>query len=101
MLEAYDRKRAALRDLLTPEEYDSVDMTASWTANNLRQAMAKFQPTEEEFQIIFREWRKQDENLAAIFAKGEADPGNDRVFAAIEKKLSPERYAKYREAWWK
>jgi hypothetical protein len=101
VIEAYERKRTALRELLTSEEYETVDMTASWTADNLRQAMVKFQPTEDEFKIIFREWRTQDERLAGIFARGEADPGNEQVFAAIEKQLSPERYAKYRETWWK
>lgn len=101
VLEVYDRKRADLRAVLSPEEYERVDMTTSWTADNLRRAMTKFQPTEEEFRLVFREWRTQDENLAAIFAKGDPDPGNKHVFANIEKILGPERYAEYRATWWK
>lgn len=100
IIDAYERKRAALRSLLTEEEYDFVDMTVSWTAENLRRAMTHFHPTEQEFRIIFREWRAQDENLAAIFARREPDPGNVHVFAAIARLLPPERYAQYRATWW-
>jgi len=101
ILEAYERRKNELRNLLTPDEYELVEMTASWTANNLRRAMSKFEPTEEEFRVIFREWRHQDENLANIFAKGEPDPGKEHVFASIKNLLTPERYTLYRETWWK
>lgn len=101
IIELYDREREALHALLTPEQYELADMTVSWTADNLRRAMAKFQPTEEEFRLIFREWRAQDENLAVIFANGGPDPGNQHVFEHIASLLTPERYALYRESWWK
>ena len=100
VVESYARKREALNSLLTPEEYELVDLTTSWTANNLRRAMTKFQPTEEEFRAIFRAWRAQDEQLAAIFAKGQPDPGTAPVFARIANGLTPERYEKYRATWW-
>jgi hypothetical protein len=76
-------------------------MTVSWTADNLRHAMEHFQPTEEEFRGIFRAWRPHDENLAQLYATGQPDPGNARVFAQIKESLSPERYAKYVRTWWK
>jgi hypothetical protein len=101
VIEDYNRKRAALQTLLTPEQYELVDMTVSWTADNLRRAMTRFQPTEEEFRAIFRIWRMQDENLAFLFATGQPDPGNQHVFDAIAQQLTPERYALYRETWWK
>lgn len=101
VLEAYERKKIGLQALLTPDEYELVELTGSWTANNLRRAMTKFQPTEEEFRAIFREWRQQDENLAVLFANGQPDPGNEHVFANIRKFLPPERYERYRETWWK
>jgi len=97
----YDREREALRALLTPEEYELMDMTVSWTAENLRRAMVRFEPTEEEFRQIFRVWRDQDEGLAVIFANREPDPGKEHVFASIAGFLSPERYAQYRSTWWK
>lgn len=101
VLEAYERKLAGLREILTPEEFERVDMTVSWTADNLRRAMTKFQPTEEEFRLIFREWRAQDENLARLFGAGQPDPGNAHVFARIKELLPPDRYELYRETWWK
>jgi hypothetical protein len=63
--------------------------------------MAKFEPTEEEFRAIFRAWRSQDEQLAALFAQGQPDPGNAHVFAQIATVLTPERYERYRATWWK
>jgi hypothetical protein len=101
VLEAYDRKRAELRAFLTPEEYEQVELTASWTADNLRRAMTRFQPTEQEFRLIFREWRAQDENLAQLFGTGQPDPGNDHVFEKIRALLGEERYQLYKSTWWK
>jgi len=43
----------------------------------------------------------QDEKLAQLFGTGQPDPGNEQVFAKNQRSLSPERYAKYRETWWK
>lgn len=97
----YDQKRAALANLLTPEEYELVQLTCSWTAHNLRRAMTHFNPTEAEFRGIFRIWLEQDEMLARDFAAGKADPDNkEQVFEKIRGMLSPERYAQYRATWW-
>ena len=101
VLEEYEFKRESLFALLSEEEYELVDMNTSWTADNLRRAMVKFQPNEEEFRIIFREWRAHDEDLAERFATGQPDPGNAHVFSNIANQLSPERYKRYRETWWK
>ena len=100
-LELYDRKRQELAAALTPDELERVDMTASWTADNLRRAMSKFQPTEEEFRAIFREWRAHDEQIARLWAAGQPDPGNESVFAAIKNFLGEQRYEQYRGTWWK
>ena len=101
LLADYERKKAEMQSLLTPEEYEQVELTASWTADNLRRAMTRFEPTEEEFRQIFREWRAHDERLAGTYGRGEPDPGNAQVFANIEKLLGAERFTKYRETWWK
>lgn len=100
-LETFDRRRSELLQVLTPEEYEQMDMRISWTGDNLRQAMAKFHPTEAEFTAIFREWRAHDVRIAGLWAGGEPDPGNKQVFASIEQFLGPERYQQYRETWWK
>ncbi len=100
---AYDNKQAQLAGLLTPAELEQVELTASWTAENLRRAMVHFEPTEEEFRGIFREWLAQDEKLARIHATAEPDPGNlqDAVFAQIRELLGEKRYHEYRSTWWK
>jgi hypothetical protein len=101
ILQAYDGKRAELARTLSPEEIEQLDMTVSWTANNLRRAMVKFDPTEAEFQEIFRAWRAHDENLAQLYATGQPDPGNGHVFARIKEFLGEERFKQYRSTWWK
>ncbi len=101
ILQAYDGKRAELARLLSPEEIEQLEMTVSWTANNLRRAMVKFDPTEAEFQEIFRAWRAHDENLAQLYATGQPDPGNGHVFARIKEVLGEDRFKLYRATWWK
>jgi hypothetical protein len=100
VLTQYENKQRELWELLTAEEYERVDMTVSWTADNLRHAMENFHPTEEEFRAIFREWRAHDENLAKLRVNGESDPGNDQVFAKIQQFLGEERFALYKSTWW-
>lgn len=101
MVEEFDRKKAELGQLLSQDEFETVDMITSWTGENLRRATAKFQPTAEEFGVIFREWRSHDERLVELYANGKPDPGNNRVFDRIQQHLSPERYAEFRRLWWK
>lgn len=97
---------AGLRDaelgrLLSPEEYEKVEMAVSWTAENLRRAMVNFHPTEEEFQVIFRAWRAHDLKLVGVYATGQPDPGNAAVFERIRQHLGEERFQKYRQTWWR
>ncbi len=101
IVNGYQRRRDELTRLLSPEEFAQLDITVSWTADNLRRAMVKFQPTEAEFRAIFREWRALDESLGLIHARGEPSPGNQQVFDKIRTFLSEERYAEYRRTWWK
>lgn len=100
-LEKFDRKQVALKNLLTPEEFELMELSVSSTANNLRHGMAKFHPTEKEFKTIFPVWRAHDERISRLWAAGEPDPGNDDVFAAIQKILGEKRFAEYRNTWWK
>ena len=100
-VDAYEQRRAELAALLSPEEFERVEMTVSWTAINLRRAMEHFEPTEAEFVEIFRAWRAHDENLARIYAAGQQDPGNAAVYAQIRQALTPERYERYVATWWR
>jgi hypothetical protein len=101
ILQAYDGKRAELARLLTPGEYEQLELAVSWTADNLRRAMVNFHPSEVEFREIFRVWRAHDENLARLYATGQPDPGNEHVFAKIKGLLGEERFNLYRSTWWK
>jgi hypothetical protein len=101
ILQAYEGKRAELARLLSPEEFEQLELTVSWTADNLRRGMANFDPTEAEFREIFRAWRAHDENLAQLYATGQPDPGNSHVFARIKESLGEERFKQYRSTWWK
>lgn len=99
--EQYDTKRQALAQLLTPEEYAQADMSASWTAENVRRRLAGFNPTEEEFRLIFGTWRPHDENLVRLHALGENDPGDLhlKIYEKIRAALGEQRYAEYLKAW--
>jgi hypothetical protein len=101
ILSLYDEKRAELTRLMSAEEYEQVELSISWTADNLRRAMARFDPTEQEFRSIFQAWRAHDENLVQLYATHQPDPGNAHVFEAIRELLGEERYAEYRSTWWK
>ena len=101
ILEIYDAKRAELARLLTPQEFEQLELTTSWTADNLRRAMVKFDPTEAEFREIFRAWHPHDENLARLYGTHQPDPGNSQVFAKIREALGEQRYTQYVATWWK
>ena len=101
ILQTYEARRTDLARLLAPEDFAQLELTVSWTANNLRRGMANFNPTEEEFRAIFSAWRPHDENLAQLYATGQPDPGNNHVFAKIKELLGEERFNQYRATWWK
>jgi hypothetical protein len=101
VLENYDSEKAALRELLSPNEYQLVQLSTSWTSENLRQALTHFEPSEKEFRKIFAAWQPHDEYLARLRANGEDDPGNADVYAKIKGQLTEARYSQYCNTWWK
>jgi hypothetical protein len=101
ILARFREEQSTLRQVLLPAEYPQVEMTVSWTAENLRHAMVHFEPTQEEFQAIFSAWQPHDESLAQIYAERQADPGSGEVYAKIKEQLSAARYDQYCTTWWK
>ena len=101
ILASHKEMQATLRQILLPAEYQQVEMTTSWTAENLRHAIVHFSPTETEFRIIFEAWRPFDEKLAQAYANRQPDPGNQLVYAKIKEQLSAERYDQFVSTWWK
>lgn len=100
-LEDHEKMQSLLWEVLTPAEFEEVEIRTSWTAGNLRRGMENFDATEEEFRAIFRAWRAHDTELALIYATAQPDPGNDHVFDQIRQAIGEERYHRYRETWWK
>jgi hypothetical protein len=103
VLDQYDQKRTALKQLLTPAEFEQVELAASWTAENLRHALVHFEPSQEEFVMLFNQWQPYDENLARLHAQGGYDPGNlqEPLYAKIRGLMTPERYQQFVATWWK
>lgn len=97
----HDGEKAALKELLSTNEHQLVQMNTSWTSENLRRAMAHFEPTEKEFRDIFAAWLPHDEKLARLRANREEDPGNADVYAKIKERLTADRYQVYCDTWWK
>jgi len=103
ILGRYDEEQSTLQKVLSPDEYKQVVMMTSWTAENMRHAMVHFEPTEQEFRIVFEAWHPHDEALARLHALRENDPGNlsDAIYAKIKTQLDPGRYQQYCDTWWK
>lgn len=101
IVDSFDTEHEELSRMLTPEEYEQLQMSVSWTATNVRRRLADFHPSEEEFQFIFREWWAQDKNLAKIHAVGPPDPGNlhEAVYERIREQLGDQRYKQYVSSW--
>jgi len=103
VIEAYDRKRVELQKLLSPEELQYVELSTSWTADNLRRGAVKFNPSPAEFQILFQEWQAYDEMLARLHASGQQDPGSlqEPMQTSLRQRLGEERAREFWDTWWR
>ena len=99
VLQRYAGKKAELAQLLSPAEYEQYELNNSWTARNVRNGLAGFNPTEAEFREIFKIWRAQDESLVTIYATGQPDPGVTGVNNAIHELLGDDRFQQYQNTW--
>ncbi len=84
-LEDYERVQKELQQTLSAAELSQVEMTSSPTAEQLRRRLAGFNPTEAEFQMLFREWQEYEQNLARMSVTGEAEP--EALRALLEETL--------------
>lgn len=95
-------RRADLATLLTPEELEAFDMHTSATANRLRYQLEAFQPTEEEYQTLYRLADSagpvgQTRIGIGPFSVGSSPPQPEltELQKRIETALGPERAAAY------
>lgn len=65
------QREADLAQLLTPEEFQEYQQRNSWTARNMRDNLASFNPTESEFKKIFDLKKAFDDQFA--FQRGGGD----------------------------
>ncbi len=65
------QREADLAQLLTPEEFQEYQLRNSWTARNMRDNLASFNPTENEFKKIFDLKKAFDDQFA--FQRGGGD----------------------------
>jgi hypothetical protein len=101
IMDTYDSVQTTLAQSLTPEELAQLQMSVTTTATNVRRRLADFNPTEDEYKMIFAAWYAQDIGLARKHLEGFDDPGNLQgpVHEQIRQQLSEERYAQYRASW--
>jgi len=96
---------AAIKAMLTEEENFGFEMRFSTTANMMRQSLAGFEPTREEFLKVY-ELRKAFDEQHSIFSRGSETPeqaaqrrkDEQALKEAIKAALGEERYADYEMA---
>ncbi|HWA24040.1 MAG TPA: hypothetical protein VG734_00085 [Lacunisphaera sp.] len=92
-------RRKDLETVLTPEEIREYDLRASPTANSLRNRLANFEPTEEEFRAIAGLQLAIDQQFGTSnLSREEQDAkraAEKNLPGQIQAALTPERYADY------
>jgi hypothetical protein len=99
--DTYESGQHDLGRLLTPEEYEQLQMSVSWSGQVIRGRLPNFPLSPEEFQIIFREWWALDLELARIRALGLPDPDklDKAIYPRLREQLGEARYQEYVEVW--
>jgi len=95
----------ALRASLTPEEFTDYQLRFSMTANMLRQQIAGFDPSEEEFLEVFKIKEEFDREYSPITAQNETaaeqvkrSEAQTELNKQIRESLGTERYADFERA---
>lgn len=104
---ARNERLETLRKILTPDEFDQVEMRTSTTGRNLRNELTGFEPNEAEFRAIFRARRDQHESTylpGQLVGAEEASATQATVDAAstadqqIKAALGEVRYAEFQRS---
>jgi hypothetical protein len=86
-------KRADLTHVLTSEELESYDLRASDIARGIRNQLAVFDPSEAEFQALYKVQQAFEERSKGLNLTG--DESREMREAMVAEVLSPERFADY------
>ncbi len=102
-----DQREKELAGILTPEEIEAYEMRHSATAESLRAQLMGFQPTEEEFQKLFRiqkEFEKMipkgavKEYSEPEIATGAQEKAQQAYYTAVREVLGDTRFAEFQRA---
>jgi len=93
-------KREDVSRLLSPEELAQYELRASPTAQVLKYQLAGFEPSEAEFQLLYKLQRDFDEQYGITNLSGRREERRrtalPELTAKIQAALSPERFADYK-----
>lgn len=95
-----------LSALLTPQEKEEYDLRRSRTANQLRSALTGFNPTEQEFRILFQLTKQYENQLGSLSGLAATNPAVQQQREAaqqmmetqLKSMLSEERYRDYQRS---
>jgi len=93
-----------LAALLTPQELENYELRSSSTANNLREQLTLFNPTEDEFRSLFKLQQAFDEKYGSAGTVTSAEQYRQRQTAQkelidqVKTVLTPDRAETYRQA---
>ncbi len=98
-------RRKDLQALLTPEQFEELELRTSSTAAALRRTLTLMEPTEQEFRTLHRLQKAYDETYAFTSVRRN-DPGfraqqrqaEQELIAAVKAELGPERGAAYEKS---
>jgi hypothetical protein len=97
-------QQADIAESMTPDELFQYQVRQSATANQLRDKLQAFNPTEDEFLAIFKVQQAYDQQYGSPDATLSPSQQHDRqahqgeVLAQLQSILSPDRLAEYKEA---
>lgn len=95
------QREAELAQVLGPQDFAEYQLRNSWTARNMRENLASFQPTEEEFRKIFETRKQFDDQFGFTRDGGDQATREARQVAQaqmdeqIRATLGEERYREY------
>jgi hypothetical protein len=98
------QREAEMAQILGPQDFQEYQLRNSWTARNMRESLAAFQPSEEEFRKIFELRKTFDDQFSTTREGGDAGVREQRQLAQqqleeqIKATVGEERYATYQLA---
>jgi hypothetical protein len=97
-------KLAAMASVLSPQELEQYELRASQIATQMRYDLDGFEPTQQEFQEIYKLRKQREEDLAYVYdqddneAQAKRKKAVDEVEEQLKNMLGEQRFAEYKRA---